>query len=122
MLTSPSPVDAAWEEVVKFEWGIAVARLEAAGVPRWRIDEVQWHDFSWEPKSEAVQCGNEKDKACYSKGGLDHSIIRWWHPKWDTALRHEIGHGILDKLGYDCWKDWEHVDEEGNPRNGGCPR
>jgi hypothetical protein len=110
------------DEVVQNEWAIATARLEAAGVPRWKIDTIQWHDFSWEPQNYPVNCGGVEAYGCYQGGDLGrHPTIKWWR-QYDNTLRHEIGHGILDQLGYSCWEDWEHKDKEGNPRNGGCPR
>ena len=118
MLTSPDAVPFVYEETIKAEWGIAVERLELAGVERHRLESIQWHDFSWHDSQGQVDCGGVAAYACY---GTSPPTITWW-VDYPQAIRHEIGHGILHQLEYECWKDWEHKDKDGNARNGGCPK
>ena len=112
VLTSPSSLPESWEATVEAEWAIATDNLESAGVPRYKLSTIQRHDFSWKEHPGTFMCGEVEANGCYSTQVGSHSTIAW-NAKTPHALRHEIGHGILHKLGYSCWKQYEH--------KGGCP-
>lgn len=105
VLSSPSSVPEAWEATVESEWSIAVGNLKAAGVPRHKLDTIQRHDFSWEEHPGVFMCNDIEANGCYNTSGLIS-----WNVQTPSALQHEIGHGILHKLGYSCWKEYEHTE------------
>ena len=113
LVTSPSNVPESWEATVKEQWAIAAQDLEREGVPRQRIDSVQKHEFSWKEHQGSFDCGGVEANGCYRTGLGKHDSVEW-NKNTPHVLQHEIGHGILHKLGYDCWKDYQHTEK-------GCP-
>ena len=109
MLSSPDPVPQGWEAVVQSEWNIAVNDLKEAGLSQNELGSVQRHDFAWKEMPGVFECAGVQANGCYSKKTGSHSLIRW-NKNTPSALQHEIGHGILDKLGYGCWKEYQHTE------------
>ena len=109
MLTSPSSVPLEWEDTIDTEWVIAHNDLKARGVPELKLQSVQKHDFSWKEMPGVFECGGVQANGCYTRRTGSHSLIRW-NKDTPSALRHEIGHGILDKLGYSCWNEYQHTE------------
>jgi hypothetical protein len=91
--------------IYKSEWAIAVDTLAARGVPMDRLSPLKWTMFTYRTHNGAFNCDGEDplDNGCFSSG-----LIRW-NTKTPSVLRHEMGHGILRKLGYGCWAEYEHT-------------
>lgn len=113
LVTSTDSVPVSWEDTVKEQWAIADSDLELRGVSRSRLDTVQWHDFSWVEHPGPFECAGKPANGCYGHGFGKHDTIEW-NAKTPHVLHHEIGHAILHKLGYSCWKEYQHTER-------GCP-
>jgi len=115
IVTSPDQVPTSWEDTVKEQWAITVADLLLRGVPQSKLDTIQWHHFSWKEHPGPFNCNdnNIPDNGCYRHGLGKHGSIEW-NAQTPSVLHHEIGHAILHKLGYSCWKEYQHTER-------GCP-
>jgi hypothetical protein len=105
-----SPTGPSDYTIYETEWAIAVADLQARGVPKERLDRLSWSSFTYRPTKGLFYCGDILTGGCYYSTGT----IKWCECT-PTALRHEMGHGILHRLGYRCWTDYQHEGTDGCP-------
>lgn len=68
--------------------------------------EQTFGEFRW---VETYPAG-ESNRTCVCSHGSSSSKVKIPADRWDSGCpSHEIGHGVLKRLGHPCWKDYEHI-------------
>lgn len=100
-VTSPSRLPAAYEEVIRSEWGIAQNLLDSVGVSRTGL--VPPEVCTWVPHDGPFKCGNREGcNGCFTPVTF---VVRW-NIHTPRVIRHEAGHAILHFLDHPCRSCW----------------
>lgn len=101
-LTRPSEVP----EWILAEWHIAQDRLSSLTGDA-RVYDISPEQFRFREKEATFDCGGQLAVGCFTHGFGRAPTISYWTEK-PTVIRHEAGHAILWKLGYECFPRYEH--------------
>ena len=86
------------------EWRIAQDNLVSiAGQAAYTVSITQ---FEVKVTDGIFSCGGAPANGCFSS--VRKRIT--WNTHTPTVIRHEAGHAILWRLGYACWRTYEHID------------
>lgn len=107
--TGPSEISETGVE--QTEWDIAISALADRDVPMWKLATLDWTEFRYKQHDGMFYCGDILTAGCYD---YTLGLIEWTVTE-SYVLRHEMGHAILHRLGYKCWRDYQH------PGTDSCP-
>lgn len=99
--TSPDPWTSLDVETIEYYWAVGIKQLEECGVKT----ELKWDDFVWKETNSVIDCAGTLTGGCYRDG-----LIEYWVDQPD-AIRHEAGHAVLHRMGYEDWRLWQHDPE-----------